>query len=250
MIKAYPVITAHGISDTDCSSPTHVSLIKLQAWLQDCIRNQVHFETLETVKSSEIKSAACLTFDDALSSIMKVVENLPSPGTIFVVSDYVGKLNRWNGQPSWVTEENCLSWSQIKELNLQGWCIGAHSCSHPDFNKCPTKQIRNEIETSKKTIEDQIGQKCSHFAYPYGIAPRIAQEIVEEYKMVGYGTEPGWVGPRDPLKCLPRIDVYDLVRSGMASDWAWSEPGQMDLQIMKYKRWVGSGLRNIRRIAS
>ena len=249
-MNPYPVITLHGISSKDFNSPTLTSLKDIQRWLLACKQNQIRFETLESVLISKGTRLACLSFDDALTSILKVVEYLPSPGTIFVSTDYVGKTNRWKGQPSWVPEEKCLSWSQIKELSHAGWCIGAHSATHPDFSRCDVQNIRNEIEFSKKTVEDQVGQACRHFAYPYGKAPVSAQEIVEQSGMIGYGTEPGWCDERQDRKCLPRLDIYDLVRPGMASNWAWDEPDGIDLKLIKYKRWVGAGIRYVRRLAS
>ena len=246
----FPVVTAHGITRFGQTGPVCANLLEIVQWVSLCRTHDCIFESCDSTTNSSFSKKICLTFDDALVSILEIAEWMKSPGTIFIVTDFVGKTNNWESQPGWVKPEKCVSWSQIRELVDCGWSVGAHSCTHPDFNRCSKEKIQFEIETSKKLIEERLGLECRYFAYPYGHAPATAREMTKELGMIAFGTQPGWVNSHSDTSYLPRLDIYDLIQPGLASTWAWHEPSRLQLQMMNYKRMAGATLRKVRRIAS
>ena len=61
-----------------------------------------------------------------------------------------------------------LSWSQLSEMREAGWEIGAHTHSHPNLNQMKESLVRQEIGSSKTTIEDHLQEPVQLFAYPFG----------------------------------------------------------------------------------
>ena len=50
-----------------------------------------------------------------------------------------------------------------------GMTIGSHTVNHARFAKLSEEDVLRELETSKATIEENLGQVCNHFCSPFGI---------------------------------------------------------------------------------
>jgi peptidoglycan/xylan/chitin deacetylase (PgdA/CDA1 family) len=85
--------------------------------------------------------------------------------------------------PSYVDGET------LRELVQAGWEIGSHSLTHADLTKAGDPI--GEICTSKRKLEEILGQKIYTFAYPYGAANPYVIQIVKDCKY----TSAGGVGP-------------------------------------------------------
>lgn len=56
----------------------------------------------------------------------------------------------------------------VKKINDNGHEIGTHSATHKYMSKLNEKEIREELSTSSKAIEEIIGKKVEVFRPPYG----------------------------------------------------------------------------------
>ncbi len=62
-----------------------------------------------------------------------------------------------------------LTRAQVRELAASGLVeIGSHTFNHPDLRKLKAKDIKFEIDDSKKILAQISGQPVLSFAYPYG----------------------------------------------------------------------------------
>jgi len=83
----------------------------------------------------------------------------------------------------------CLSWDMIKEMSNSRYCtIAAHTMNHKTLNKLSVEQLDVEIIQSKNKIEEHIGKKVRHFAYPYGTFNEIGDREIEYIKDCGFNT--------------------------------------------------------------
>ena len=57
---------------------------------------------------------------------------------------------------------------QVIELHNEGFEMGSHSMSHPNFSKLTYEEFRSEILNSKDKIEQLIHKKVNSFSYPFG----------------------------------------------------------------------------------
>lgn len=105
-----------------------------------------------------------------------------------------------------------LTWEQIQEMCDSGLCtIGSHTVTHPVLTKQSGKEARNEIEESKKIIENKLQRKVLHFSYPYSFWNNQVQDIVIEsgYKTaaMGYGGSCRYM--KDDFFKLPRVYLVE-----------------------------------------
>lgn len=104
-----------------------------------------------------------------------------------------------------------LTWSQVQELaSDQLVTIGAHTIYHKRLTTLSESKIYDEINGSKKRIEEMIHKKVEHFSFPYG---SVAQREFLIAKDCGFKTlstsKWGYVfySKTNP-EALPRIEVY------------------------------------------
>lgn len=109
-------------------------------------------------------------------------------------------------------KELCMSWEQIVELSKDRLCtIGGHTKNHYALNQLSIEEVKSEIVEANKLIEDKIGEKVEHFAYPFGSRAEIGLREFDIVKSLGFKTATttryGTIYPEHKkyLECLPRI---------------------------------------------
>jgi peptidoglycan/xylan/chitin deacetylase (PgdA/CDA1 family) len=145
-----------------------------------------------------------ITFDDgyknnlhALAVFRKIATPQFKPaGTIFVISDFIGRQNR-------------LSAEELKMLADTGlFSIQSHTATHPDLTKIT--DYAHELRDAKVKIERITGKPVLAISYPYG---NVNSKVVEETKIYytfGLTTTPERFiekGIKNELYYLPRIYV-------------------------------------------
>jgi len=118
-----------------------------------------------------------ITFDDALVSVYSLalpeLERIGATGTVFVISDLVGK--KFLGQPS-------MSTQMLQSLSSRGWEIGSHTKTHPNLTELSDLQVNAELRDSKERLEAITRTKVASLAYPFGAYdPRIKAIAARHY---------------------------------------------------------------------
>ncbi len=118
--------------------------------------------------------AVAITFDDGRYGQYKwafpLLKKYNAKATFFITTSWVGK-------------KDFLTWDQIKEMSESGMEIGSHSISHPHLSALGDKDLKHELEDSKKIIEEKIGKKIDLLAYPGG---DFSQRVIEYAQAAGY----------------------------------------------------------------
>lgn len=178
-----------------------------------------------------------ITFDDALLGVYEyaypLMEEYGLNGIIFVVVDFIGKKNLWDAH--FLTPVYHMDKRQIVELSQRGWIIGSHGKTHRGFIFLNDKQIKYELEYSKKYLEDITGKEVIHFSYPFGIYDKRAEIFMEElgYKFAFSGIS-GNKRKLKPFK-IPRIPIFitdiflkpKLINFYKLIDFAFSLPSRL-----------------------
>jgi len=156
---------------------------------------------------------AALTFDDGFRSVhsraLPVLAELGAPATVYVVSGWVGRDNRWPGQGK-VPRFELMSWSELAELRDAGFAIGCHTANHVRLDRLAEAEWRCELEDSRAALADELGTEVRHFAYPCGIYDGRALQRVSELYDTAVTTEMRFLPEPREAHRLPRIDVYYL----------------------------------------
>jgi peptidoglycan/xylan/chitin deacetylase (PgdA/CDA1 family) len=61
-----------------------------------------------------------------------------------------------------------ITWEQARLMCANGFEFGAHTVNHPILSRISGEQARAEIADSKARIEEMLGARVRHFAYPNG----------------------------------------------------------------------------------
>lgn len=164
-----------------------------------------------------------LTFDDGqldfYTHAFPILKELGFSATVFIVTDYVGQ-EKWfdSRKSSWSDRQphqralyyRFMDWNQIGEIQAAGFELGSHTCSHPCLTELPLEEMRREVEVSKATLEQTLGQSVDVFGYPFGRHNDVVRQVVVE---AGYraacSTDHG-LNKRD-------TDPFALRRYGIAS---------------------------------
>lgn len=159
------------------------------------------------VKASEITAAptnrsnvtVAITFDDALVSFLDnalpVLEKYKLPAAVFVPT---GSLD---SHPNWALEDDCdyadekvMSQEDIANLSKANCEVFSHTVSHLHLDEIGDSELSNELEQSKRTLEQIIGHDIIAISYPYGAYnSRVCARARQMGYELGFTVEPYWV---------------------------------------------------------
>ena len=120
-----------------------------------------------------------LTFDDGYTEVRDIAWPLVAerqiPLHVFLVTDYAGRENDWDlalGRPPF----RHLDWTAVRELSARGVTFGSHTATHVDLTRIARDPATQDLERSRKSIEDATGKPARTLSYPFGRYHDGAQE--------------------------------------------------------------------------
>ena len=136
-------------------------------------------------------------YDDLATTALAVLERYGIVATAFVVSGWVGA-RAADGGP-------VLDWAQLRELRARGIQIGSHGHTHRALDCLPRAEVEREVRSSKRLLEDGLGEEVASFAYPYGYSSPLVRRTVRN---AGYSSA---CAVKNALS-HPRDDGFTLAR--------------------------------------
>lgn len=105
-----------------------------------------------------------------------------------------------------------MSWEQLHEMRRWGFTIGSHTVNHIDCASESEQVVRQELEHSRRALEEQLGVKRAIFAYPYGGRQHMTAQRLEWVKDAGYvGCLSAYGGTN-----VGRIDKFNVLRTSIS----------------------------------
>lgn len=213
-----PILTYHSLDESQSVISTSPSVFEKQmgelwkrGWQSLSLSEMARF--MQTRKFFPEKTFV-ITFDDGYentySEAFPILKQFGFKATIFLITDYCGRMNDWPGHSASIARRPLLSWPQIKEMHKHGVEFGAHTSSHPDLSKLSIQEAEREIIKSKEQIEDKLGVETEFFAYPYGKYNPGVKEIARKHFLGACSTKLGKAGANSDLHMLKRVDMYYL----------------------------------------
>lgn len=111
-------------------------------------------------------------------------------------------------------DRDVMSWKELRQIAGDPLCtIGAHTVHHYNLKRLTAEMVSFEMRQSADMLEDQLGRRPVHFAYPYGSARaaggREARLAAGEGFLSAVTTRHGTIHAEHHanLHALPRISI-------------------------------------------
>jgi peptidoglycan/xylan/chitin deacetylase (PgdA/CDA1 family) len=206
------VLTFHSIDDLP--GPLSYSPAGLNALLDALAEAKLPVLTLDALLADQSTQGVALTFDDGIATVftaaMPILAGRQIPAHVFVITNQVGRDNRWPGQPANATPFKLMDWDQLERLQASGFTIEAHTASHPDLRTLSDAEIDGEMEDADATVEQRLGRRPRYFAYPYGYHDSRVRAIAAKRYAGCFTTKLDYLGASTELDAIPRLDAHYL----------------------------------------
>jgi len=190
-----------------------------------------------------------LTFDDACDCFARhAAPELLARGqsaTVFAVSGRLGGSNDWDAAAG-ERRERLLDGAALREVAARGFEIASHGRSHADLAGLDDRGQREELEGSRRDLEDLLGAPVRTFCYPYG---RLDGRAREHARAAGYDGAASILGqaladPHDPLALArmivrPHESAFELWLKARGFYPAWSRLPRLGL-LRRLRRGAGA----------
>ena len=107
--------------------------------------------------------------------------------TCFVITDYAGRLNRWDVAYGGRRFAH-LAWRDMRAWQGRGIEFASHTATHPRLTRGSSEQVRGELARSRLAIREELGVDATAVSYPFGAFGEREERLARE---VGYGRGSG-----------------------------------------------------------
>jgi peptidoglycan/xylan/chitin deacetylase (PgdA/CDA1 family) len=150
-----------------------------------------------------------ITFDDAYRGLREhafpVLEAHGFTAISFVITDYAGRLNRWDVAYGGRRFAH-LAWRDMRRWQERGMEFASHTATHPRLTWLPEIAVGEELARSRRAIARALDAPCAAISYPFGAASarEWALATCEGY-VAGFTIAGRWLENR---MAIPRTPVY------------------------------------------
>lgn len=142
------------------------------------VQKEYEIISLDSINDFHSRKFAIVTFDDGCLDMYEnaypFLKEHHIPFTVYCATDLLGK-------PGYISS------TELKELARDPLVtIGYHTKTHPMLRK--VSNLYEEMWLAKEPLEQMIGRKIIHFAFPYGKLPAVGLKAVFMGKKLSYVT--------------------------------------------------------------
>ena len=164
-----PILLYHSISDDNSEMSLKVDIFENQIkYLKNNGYTSINFDEIDPKTKKQI----IITFDDGYKDVfinaLPILKKYNFKATCFFVTNLIGQENNWDIKKKNFLRKEIMSTNDISHWISSGMDIGSHSHNHIDLTKISEQNLLNELEFSKKILEDKFNNISNIFCYPYG----------------------------------------------------------------------------------
>jgi len=157
-----------------------------------------------------------VTFDDGYRDnfliAAPILQKYGVPATFFISSEYIDSERVFSWDENSKLDHPLMTWNEVRGLVKMGFDIGCHTANHYDLGQVNAEVATEEIFSSKKRIENEIGKNVTLFSFPFGRRACMRTEYKEIVKEAGFdcccSAYGGKVNNSSDLYGLHRLSAY------------------------------------------
>jgi peptidoglycan/xylan/chitin deacetylase (PgdA/CDA1 family) len=124
---------------------------------------------MDRLDADDQRPSVVLTFDDGFRDVYEnawpLLRQRRLPFTLYLATAYLGGTMRWEGSTA-KADGAALTWDMVAEMVYSGLCtVGNHTHDHVP----PESLVEEQLDRCSDLIEDRLGLRPRHFAYPWGV---------------------------------------------------------------------------------
>lgn len=155
-------------------------------------------KAVDRIVSSDIPQDQCLVafswddgFEECFTCIKPVLDNRGLRAAFFINPGFIDGDDAYRYHFTHrvvMVDKPPMSWEQVRVLSSEGHVVGAHTLDHLSLDSDNAEMLQKQIVGSKNRIEEVIGNKVEHFAFPFGklkqLSPLGLQIALSNFKYV------------------------------------------------------------------
>jgi peptidoglycan/xylan/chitin deacetylase (PgdA/CDA1 family) len=118
--------------------------------------------------------------------VFKGLKSAPRGVQAGVLNDLRRHAGDGNAGPA--PDDRCMTWEQVRAMRRAGMEIGSHAVSHRSLPRLSPHEALEEIRQSKLRVEQELGDRCLHFAFPFGSRRDYNDALIAAVREAGYAT--------------------------------------------------------------
>ena len=177
------VLAFHKVQSNFSFGSTNFSPRRFEKLIDYLSGKEFSFGSIDNLLKNPSDKRIAISFDDGYLHLMehlpKLIEKYQLAPTIFVPTAYIGQANKWDYSFIFQSAPH-LDNAAIKRLADLGVEFGTHGHSHQPLTRLTPGALKEELENSKKRLEDITGGEVTRISYPFGRCNRRVLEAVAE----------------------------------------------------------------------
>ena len=118
---------------------------------------------------------------DSYTRAFPIFKQHSMPATIFLPVAFIDR--SISPATNRMAQGDFVTWDQVREMRDEGIEFDSHTMSHQSLGMLTDEQIAEELDTSKRRLEEELGEEVGGLAYPYGTVrdynDRVAQLVAD-----------------------------------------------------------------------
>ena len=183
---AYPMLKENGLTAAFFVSTSHVGLKEL-FWFEE-LGFLIRYTEKSHISLPDGTELALSVGDrgELIKSLLWQFKQLPNEERLAAMNRLRDECDTYANAT--VDRVNLpMTWDQLTEMNNDGMEILSHSHTHPVLATLESvEQIDQELQVSKKLLEDRLGNNCRAIAYPDGQWHSYDERVLASAERAGY----------------------------------------------------------------
>ena len=187
---AFPLLQRHRVPAAMFLTTGCIGVSGAQLWTER-VKRAIFLSTRDRLQGNWAGGETLLLSDagtraQAARKVLARLKRLPVEQRSSLVAQIEEECGRSPISPAERVRYDFMSWEQAREMAEAGIEFGSHTVSHPMLSTLSDAELYDELQESKRRLEQELGRECYAFAYPNGKFGDYGEREKQALQAAGY----------------------------------------------------------------